>query len=124
MAATVTKIAGPTPVPGKGVEYSFSILMDSSYAVGGEPIDLTAYLSYMYGCTIDGTDAIADLVRNFEMAGPGRAVALTASNVLVTAHHGSGADAVNNPSDAEDLSGVGALIITAWGKDALVSSWP
>jgi hypothetical protein len=123
MAATLTKIAGPTVVPGKGIEYSFSVALDTVFATGGEPIDLTSYLGYLYGGTIDGVDAIADAVWTYQVVGPGRAVATTSTNVVITAHHGAGADAVNNPADGEDLSGVGALIITVWGKGAITSSW-
>ena len=123
MAATATKISGPVVVPGKGVEYSFSILLDTAYATGGEPIDLTDYFGYLYGGTVDGMDAIADATRRFDVVGPGRAVAVSSTNVLIVAHHSAGADAVDNPADAEDLSGVGALIITCWGKPAAVSSW-
>ena len=123
MAATITKISGPTIQPGKGVVYGFSVLLDTSYATGGEPIDLTSYLGYLYGGTVQGCDAIADATRRFDVVGPGRAVALTSTNVVITAHHSSGADAVDNPSDAEDLSSVGALIIEVWGKGAIPSSW-
>lgn len=129
MSVTLTKIAGPTAVPGKGVEYSFSALMDTSYASGGEPIDLTDYLSYFYGGTVDGVDAIADSVYLYSLVGPGRAVAVTSSNVLISAKqspaHTAATTAALALADAAsvDLSGVGALIITVWGKDALVTSW-
>lgn len=123
MSATVTKIAGPTKIKGRGTQYSFSILLDTAYATGGEPIDLTSYLSYLYGASVDGVDAIADATFKFDVVGPGRAVAVTSTNVLITAHHSAGADAAMNPADGENLASVGALIITAWGKDALVTSW-
>jgi len=123
MAATITKIAGPTVVPGKGIEYSFSVLLDTAFATGGEPINLTSYLKYFYGGTADGVDAIADATWTYQLVGAGRTTAVTSTNVVIVAHHGSGADAVNNPADAEDLSGVGALIITVWGKGAITSSW-
>lgn len=122
MSVTITKVSGPSISP-KGFEFVFSLLLDSSHAAGGEELDLTSYLSTLVGAHIGGVDAIADAVWTYEVAGPGRTTALTSSNVLLTAHHGSGADAVNNPADAEDLSGVGALIITVWGKAAAVSSW-
>jgi hypothetical protein len=123
MAATVTKISGPIVQPGKGVVYGFSIAFDTSFATGGEPIDLTSYLGYLYGGEVQGMDAIADATRRFDVVGPGRATALTSTNVVITAHHSSGSDAVDNPSDGEDLSGVGALIIEVWGKGAIPSSW-
>jgi len=123
MAATLTLVKGPFYQPGRGTGYTFSVLLDSSHAAGGEPIDLTPYLGYLYEANIGGVDAIADATFKFDVVGPGRAVALTTTNVVVTAHHSSGADAAMNPADAEDLSSVGALIFTAWGKKALVSSW-
>lgn len=123
MGVTITKIGGPTKTAAKGTEYSFSVLMDTAYATGGEPIDLTSYLSYFYGGTVDGMDAIADATFRFDVVGPGRAVAVTSTNVLITAHHSAGADSADNPADAEDLSGVGALIISVWGKDAVPTSW-
>lgn len=123
MSATATKISGPVVVPGKGVVYGFSILMDTAYATGGEPIDLTDYLGYLYGGTVQGMDAIADATFRYDVVGLGRAVAVTSSNVLITCHHSAGADTTDNPADAEDLSGVGALIIEVWGKPAEISSW-
>lgn len=123
MAATLTKISGPTVEPGKGVKYGFSVALDTAYATGGEPIDLTDYLSYLYGGTVQGCDAIADATMRYDIVGPGRAVALTSTNALITCHHSAGADSADNPADGEDLSGVGALIIEVWGKDATVTSW-
>ena len=123
MSATITKIGGPRKIAGKGTEYDLSVLLDTSYATGGEPIDLTTYLSYFWGATINGVDAIADATFRFDVVGPGRAAAVTSTNVLVTCHHSAGADSADNPADAEDLSGVGALIITVWGKDAIPASW-
>ena len=123
MAITMTKLSGPIKQSGKGVEYTFSIALDTVFPTGGEILDLTDYLSYMTGGYAAGADAIADVTRTFDVVGPGKDVAVSATNVVLTAHHGSGSDAVNNPSDAEDLAAIGALIVTVWGKDAIVSSW-
>lgn len=124
MTVTMTLIAGPNVIPGKGVEYTWSCLLDNSFAAGGEPLaDVYNKLSYVYGGRVEGADAIADVTRRFDVVGPGRAVAASASNILLTAHHSAGADAVDEPADAEDLSAVGALIVTVWGKDAIQSSW-
>lgn len=124
MTVTMTLIAGPTVIPGKGVEYSWSCLLDTVFATGGEPLaDVYNKLKYVYGGKVEGADAIADLTRRFDVVGPGRAVAASASNVLLTSHHSGGADDVDNPSDGEDTSTVGALIVTVWGKDAITSSW-
>jgi len=125
MAGTVTKVSGPTVIPGGGggVEYEFSIALITSTTANGEPIDLTAYFSYFYGASVEGVDAAADATWTFQIVGPGRAVACASDNVLVTATHGSGADAVNNHADAEDLSTVGALMIRARGKPVITTSW-
>jgi len=124
MTVTMTLIAGPTVVPGKGVEYTWSCLLDTAFATGGEPLaDAYNKLSYVYGGRVEGADAIADMTWRFDVVGPGRAVAASASNILLVSHHSAGADAVDNPSDGEDTSSVGALIVTLWGKDAIQSSW-
>lgn len=129
MSATITKIAGPSKVPGKGVEYSFSVLLDTVHASGGEAIDLTSYLGYLYGGTVDGVDAIADTGYRFSVVGPGRATALTSSNVLISAKQSPAHTAATTAATAlteaasVDLSGVGALIITVWGKAAITTSW-
>lgn len=123
MAVTITKVSGPEVESGIGVKYVFSLLLDNSFAAGGEPLDLTSYLSTLTSVSVDGNNAVADAVWTYDCTGPGVGVAISSSNVLLTAHHGSGADAVNNAADAEDLSTVGALIITCIGKAAIVSSW-
>jgi hypothetical protein len=123
MSATLTKVSGPFYQQGRGTGYTFSIALDNSHAAGGEPIDITSYLGYLYEAQIGGVDAIADAVMKYDCCGPGRAVAVTDANVLITAHHSSGADAAMNPADAEDLSAVGALIVTCWGLKAAVTSW-
>lgn len=124
MTVTMTLIAGPTVIPGKGVEYSWSCLLDTAFATGGEPLaSVYSKLKYVYGGKVEGADAIADLTRRFDVVGPGRAVAASASNILLVSHHSAGADSADNPSDGEDTSAVGALIVTVWGKDAIQSSW-
>jgi hypothetical protein len=124
MTVTMTLISGPTVIPGKGVEYTWSCLLDDSFAAGGEPLaDVYNKLGYVYGGRVEGADAIADCTWRYDVVGPGRAVAASAANILLVAHHSSGADAVDNPADAENLSTVGALIVTVWGKDAIQSSW-
>lgn len=124
MSVTMTLIAGPTVEPGKGVSYTWSCLLDTAFATGGEPLgDVYNKLKYVYGGRVEGMDAIADATRRFDIVGPGRAVAASATNVLLTAHHSAGADSVDNPSDNEDTSAIGALIVTVWGKDQPATSW-
>lgn len=123
MAATATKIAGPSVQSAMGTTVTFSILLDSSYATGGEPIDLTSYFGYIHSATIGSTDAAADQVYKFGVVIPAADVAVSATNVLITAHHSSGADAVMNPADAEDLSTVGELTLTVLGKSYVDTTW-
>jgi len=129
MAATATKIAGPTVVPGKGVEYSFSVLMDTVYATGGEAIDLTDYFKYVYGGTVDGVDAVADFGYRYGVVGPGRTTEVTSSNVKISAFQSPAHNAATTSATAltdatgADLSGVGALIVTIWGKAKIPTSW-
>lgn len=123
MAATLTLVKGPFVQAGRGTGFQFSILLDSSQAVGGEPIDVTSYLGYVYEASYGGVDAAADATFKLDVSTAGRATATTSTNVLIQAHHSSGADAAMNPADSEDLSSIGAMIITLWGKKALVSSW-
>jgi hypothetical protein len=123
MAATVTLLRAPYVIPGRGVGIKISVLLDSSHAVGGEVVDLTAYLNRLESADYGGVDAIADATMVYAMVGPGATTALTSTNVVITAHHSSGADAAMNPADTEDLSSVGALIFTIEGKAAIVSSW-
>ena len=123
MTITVTKIAGPWVEPGKGVGIEISILCDTVHATGGENVDLTSYLSYLYGASPQGHNAIADATRRFELVGPGYDTALTSTNVKLVVHHSSGADAVDNPADGEDLSTVGEIKFSCWGKAAIQTSW-
>jgi len=125
MAATVTKLSGPTVRDGGvGVEYNFSILMDDSYVAGGEPIDLTDYFSYVHFATVNSVDAVADAGYKFQVLIPSAGTAITDSNVLVAAHYSGTADAVLNPVAATtDLSSVGELTITVVGKAAVSTTW-
>lgn len=124
MAAIVTKLAGPFYRQGPGgVGYTISVALDASHAAGGEPIDLTSYLSYFYGASYKGSDAAADEAMMHTINGPGKDVAVSSTNVLVQVHHSSGADAAMNAADAEDLSSHGALIFDIWGKKNIVTSW-
>ena len=70
-----------------------------------------------------GNNAHADNTWTFQFVGPGKTVAVDGSNCLITATHGSGADAVNNQADAEDLSSVGALMFEVTGKEVIPTSW-
>lgn len=129
MAATLTKVKGPYKQAGRGVGYTFSVLLDTSFASNGEPIDLTPYLSYLYEGSCKGVDAVADAAYLYTVVGPGRAVAVTNSNVVIEVHRTPAIPAASQAAQAfaeatsVDLSSVGALIVEVWGKDAKVTSW-
>lgn len=123
MTVTITKVNGPFYQQGRGTGYELSLLLDTVFATGGENVDLTPYLSTLTSGDAVGVDAIADATWRFDVVGPGTTTTLTATNVKLVAHHGSGSDGVDNPADAEDTSGVAALVLLVWGKKALVTSW-
>lgn len=125
MAAVVTKLAGPYRRGGGpgGTGYLISVALDSSFAAGGEAIDITDYLGYFFGGSYMGSDAAADEDMSHALSGPGRATATTSSNVLVHVYHSAGADGPHFEATGEDLSSHGALIFEIWGTNALVSSW-
>lgn len=125
MAATVTKLSGPTVRDGGvGIEYNFSILMDDSYVTGGEPIDLSGYFSYIDFATVNSVDAAADAGYKFQVVIPTNGTAVSATNVLVVAHYSGTADAVlNQVAATTDLSAVGELTITVVGKSAVSTTW-
>jgi hypothetical protein len=131
MAATLTKIGGPFIRPGDpyGVGYKFSVLLDTSFASGGEPIDLTSYLGYLAEGTVGGVDAVADAAYLYHIVGPGRAVALTSTNVLIEVLQSPSKTGATEAAEAfaeataVDLHTVGALVITVWGKAAIQTSW-
>jgi len=123
MAAVVTKVAGPNVKSGIGSEIIFSVALDSSYATGGEPIDLTDWFGYIHAATVGGSSVYADQGYKFSVQIPAAGTEITSSNVLITAHHSSGADAVMNPADAEDLSTVVELALTVVGKEVVSTTW-
>lgn len=125
MAATVTKLSGPTIMDGGvGSQYNFSILFDDSYPTGGEAIDLTDYFSYISYATVNSVDAAADAGYKFTVQIPSSGTAITSSNVLVLAHYSGTADAVlNQVANTTDLSNIGELTITVVGKAAVSTTW-
>ena len=129
MAVTVTKVSGPYYVQGKGTGYTLSLALDTSFAASGEPIDISSYLGYLYNADVQGVDAIADATYLFTVVGPGRAVAVTSSNVLLEAVQSPAKTGASEAAEAfasadtADLSDVGALLVEIWGKKAIPSSW-
>lgn len=123
MAVTVTKLSGPTVKDGGvGVEYNFSLLLDSAHASGGEEIDLTSYFSYIHTAVIGSTDAAADQVYKFGVVIPSAGTAVASDNVLITAHY-SNADEGAMVEVTGDLSTVGELTLSVTGKAAVSTDW-
>jgi hypothetical protein len=124
MAATVTKVKGPSnAIGGLGVKYIISVLLDTSFASGGEAIDLTSYFKYIYGGCVLGVDANADAAYKFGLLLPGPTVAVTASNVKVTAYQSNTGAVALDEANTVDLSGVGALTFEITGAPAIQTSW-
>ncbi len=123
MAATLTKVAGPHIKSGIGVEYVFSLLLDTSHAAGGEPIDLTDYLSTLTEGNCSSVDSAADALYTYTVAGPGVGTTLTSSNVLIVAAQSDTLEGALDEANAIDLSGVGELMLTVVGKGAIQASW-
>lgn len=128
MSITVTKTRGVDTTP-MGDCAVFRLLLDDSFLGTGEAIDLTSYFSLIYAVTVDSVDAIADCGYKFQVVIPTQGTAVSASNVLVSAHRTpaatggvESAQALENCNGA-NLSAVGELTITVVGKKAAVSSW-
>jgi len=116
MAATLTKIAGPTAI-GPGLKLAtYTVAMDSSYPTGGEAIDLTGEFTYVYAVICGGNDTAADNDYIFRSIYPGATTAVTSSNVLIHAHWSGTAGAkVDEFTNTGNLSAVGGLTVTVIG---------
>lgn len=117
MAATATKIAGPTAI-GPGLKQAFyTVLLDSSYPTGGEAIDLTADFTYVYGFTFCGNDTSADNGYLYQGLLPAVTTAATSSNTLIQAFWGTAEDdeAFREVANTTDLSSVGTLRLLVTG---------
>ena len=129
MAVTITKVSGPVKESGGGVKYRLSVALDSSFTAGGEPLDLTSYLSKLHSGVVAGVDAIADAVYVFEIVGPGTTTTLTSTNVLLQVLRTAAIPAASQAAAAlaeatsVDLHTIGALIIEVTGKAAITTSW-
>jgi len=123
MSITITKVKGPTIVQADGVKYTLSLALDTSFATGGENVDLTSYLSTLTKAAVCGADAVADVNRRYAVVGPGVTTTLTSTNVKLMCYQSSGTSGVDVNADAVDLTSVGALIIEVTGKQAIPTSW-
>jgi hypothetical protein len=123
MSATVTKVKQSHPIGGLGVKTIFTVLLDTSFAAGGEPIDITSYYKYVYGGAILGVQANADAAYKFGIVYPGATTAVTSSNVLISAYQSNTGLAALDEANTVDLSGVGELTIEITGAPAIQTSW-
>ncbi|MCP4604497.1 MAG: hypothetical protein GY847_28910 [Proteobacteria bacterium] len=122
MTVVLTKTGGPS-YSALGTTYRFTAALDTSHAAGGEPIDLTDYLSTLENASCTLVDAAADALYVFEITGPGSGVALTSSNVLIVAAQSDTLEGALDEANTIDLTSVGALVIEVTGKKAIPTSW-
>ena len=119
MAAAATKVAGPGVISGLGVQYIFTVLLDSSFSAGGEVLDLTDYFTQVYFATTGANDADADNRYVFSCVHPGSGNALTSSNFLISCSYvATGDDVVLSEAHAVELSGIGKLNLNVIGTAA------
>jgi hypothetical protein len=96
---------------------AYKLALDSSYPTGGEVIDISGDFSNVFAVLVGGNDTLADCGYVFQAVHPGAAVAVSSTNVKITAHW-SGATGAVLPefTNAGDLSAVGELQILVIGK--------
>lgn len=119
MAASVTKIAGPGIVGGVGALMLFEVGLDTSFAAGGEAIDLTDYFKYIKSAKVGAVEANADDAYKFGVVVPDPATAVTSSNVLITAYQSNNTVESFDEANTVDLSSVGELRLEVWGLPAV-----
>ena len=125
MAVTITKVTGPTYLQGDGVKFTFNIALDSSFASGGEPLNLTSYLGYLTYAFPANVEAIADAVYLPMIVGPGPTVALSSTNVLLQMLRTAAIPAASQSAQpfaeatSVDLHTIGELKIVCIGKEAI-----
>lgn len=117
MAATLTKVSGPTCIPGIKIA-TYKVAFDNSYPTGGEAIDLTGEFDYVYHIDCGANDTAADNAKTYRAIYPGTGTAVTSSNVLIQVHwsaDGTDGEDFVEFTNTGDLSAVGALTITVYG---------
>jgi len=122
IVATPTKTAGPGIKPAIGVEYEFTLLLDTTHTDGSQTVDLTAYFSYLHSCEIVGSLASTGYFADIQK--PAFDTALTSTNLLVFFYEAGADGAPLDLLNAVDLSStITGLTIHATGKPALDTSW-
>ncbi len=123
MAAAITKLSGPAAIPGVGHMAVYSVLLDSSFAAGGEIVDISGDFSTVIQATAGASDDNDDHGYKFAVTIPATGTAVSATNVLISAHQSGTATAVLDEANTVDLSTVGELRVTVIGKIAVPTSW-
>jgi hypothetical protein len=121
-AAVTTRIAGPTS-PGGWHEAIYTAVLQTTKSTGELVVsgDLLLDFDYLYGLEVIGNDTIADNSFVIKSVLPAHDTAISASNVLLTAHYvpqldGNAAAAqALAVCNAVDLSSVGDLRLRATG---------
>jgi hypothetical protein len=119
MSATVTKVSGPGVISGLGVEYVFTVLLDTVFAAGGESIDLTDYFTQVYNANCGANDADADNRYAYNCVHPGKGTALTSSNFLISVSQSNDTVQALDEANGVDLSSVGELNLRVLGTAAI-----
>jgi hypothetical protein len=121
--AVTTRIAGPTS-PGGWHEAIYTAVLETTKSDGSLEVsgDLLLDFDYLYDLKVGANDTIADNSFKIDAKLPAHDVAITDSNVLLTAHYipqldGNAAAAQALAiCNAVDLSSVGDLRLHAWGR--------
>ena len=119
MAATCTLVAGPNNLGPDMKVATYTIVMDTSYATGGEAIDLTGEFDYISYCAVGANDTAADNLYEFDVIAPSASTTVTSSNVLIYASWsptGTSGEVFKEFTNTGDLSSIGALQLIVVGK--------
>ncbi|GEM_PF-5221849 len=123
-AATPTKTIGPIVLPGGGVEYEFTLALDTTDANGLQTVDLTDYFSYVESAEIVGELEATKTGYIPKIYKPARTTALTSTNFYVGFYESAGDGDQMDPYASTDISAViTGLTLRVRGKAALVTSW-
>ena len=123
MAATATKVGDMGYMAGVGAFQQYTILLDTSFAAGGEAIDLTADFSQFSFAVCGANNADADNRYLFKSVHPGLGTAATSSNFLISASQSNSSEAPLDEANTVDLSSVGELNLLVIGLPAVQTSW-
>ncbi len=122
MTCTATLVDGPGVVGGLGLIATYSVLMDTSSLVTGEPVDLTGEFSAVSWCGEGGSDAVADNAYTYSTVLPAVGTDITSSTVLISVYMSAAETAATHAATAftaangVDLSGVAELRLMAIGQ--------